>query len=162
MKLSSVRQSGFKEVILSLQALTQPLSGRPSFPRGFAHQPFGGGTSAMEERAQGCLGPKEQLQPVISPGLQVAHEFKEAEFAPVLLPQPGLQRWTERIGEQDEEHPAIEVTESADGGFSRESSQVEVTLPRLEDQFDVAVATHKSIPLVVQTRVYKLKRNMGQ
>jgi hypothetical protein len=34
------------------------------------------------------------------------------------------------------------------------------TFLRAEHEFDVAVATHKTIPLVVQTRVYKLKRNM--
>ena len=43
------------------------------------------------------------------------------------------------------------------GGQGR---QMQATFPGLEYQFDVAVATHKTIPLVVQTWVYKLKRNM--
>ena len=37
---------------------------------------------------------------------------------------------------------------------------MQATFPGLKYEFDVAVATHKSIPLVVQTRVYKLKRTM--
>jgi hypothetical protein len=40
--------------------------------------------------------------------------------------------------------------------------QRDILFERLVITLDVAVATHKRIPLVVQTRVYKLKRNMGR
>jgi hypothetical protein len=55
-----------------------------------------------------------------------------------------------------------EVTESAVSGFSWERGQLQITFPGFKDEFDVAVATHKTIDLVIHTQVYKLKRNRGK
>jgi hypothetical protein len=53
----------------------------------------------------------------------------------------------------------IDLAQDAPGLGTARAGEVAATFPHLEEQFDVAVATPKSIPLVVQTRVYKLKRN---
>src|SRR5262245_21249045 len=44
--------------------------------------------------------------------------------------------------------------------LTRTPAPAQLLLEQAKGLLDVAVATHKSIPLVVQTRVYKLKRNL--
>jgi len=50
----------------------------------------------------------------------------------------------------------------SDNSLGRRLCQRGILLQRLVITFDVAVATHKTIDLVVHTQVYKLKRDMSK
>ena len=63
---------------------------------------------------------KEGVEPALGSSLHRADELQEAEFSAVLLPQFSAERWRERVGQQDEEQPAIEITERAVRSFGRE------------------------------------------
>src|SRR5215475_1895583 len=76
--------------------------------------------------------------------------------------------WFDLLGTQPQQQ---QISHEGDGHRALHSpgvlsdlllSQPGHSLEFFEAEFDVAVATPKSIPLVVQTRVYKLKRNMGR
>ena len=138
------------------------MRGGAAFAGGFGHQPFSSGTSPVQEGAECRLGPQEPLPPLVGYGLEMADEFEQTQFSVFGLPQPRLQRGAEGVVEQNEEQAAVEITSGGLFGLGRQRGQMQIAFPGLKDQFDVAVATHKTIDLVVPTQVYKLKRDMGK
>src|SRR6266436_1897656 len=84
--LSSERHCKFNEVVLSMQTLVEALGGGAPFSGRFSHQPLGSGAGPVKERAESRRGLKEHLQPAVSKGLQMAHEFELAQFSPFLRP----------------------------------------------------------------------------
>ncbi len=69
--------------------------------------------------------------------------------------RPGVER---REQHADDGHG--ETQQDPGAALTPEVIKVGIDLQPAEEEFDVAVATHKTIDLVVHTQVYKLKRNM--
>jgi hypothetical protein len=91
------------------------LRGGAAFAGGFGHQPFSSGTSPVQEGAECRLGPQEYLQPLVGYGPEMPHEFEQTPFSVFRPPHPRLQGWAEGISEQNEEQPAIKITEGGSG-----------------------------------------------
>jgi hypothetical protein len=53
---------------------------------------------------------KKHLEPPIGYRLEIPDEFEQTQFAVLLSPQQGPQPRAERVIEQDEQQPAIELT----------------------------------------------------
>src|SRR5713226_3971852 len=92
----------------------------------------------------------------------MADEFEHTQFPFFLQPQGRPQLGAEGISEQNEQPAAIEITYRSVGCLGRHGRQMQRALPRFNNELDVAVATHKTIDLVVHPQVYKLKRDMGK
>ena len=110
MKLRSEFYCQLTEVGLGLKALAQPLGGGAACAGGFGHQPFRSHTSAGEEGAEVRRGLKERLEPPLGERLEMADEFEQTQFALLLAPDGRAQCGAEGVREQNEEHPAIEIT----------------------------------------------------
>jgi hypothetical protein len=78
---------------------------------------------------------QQRLEPVVGPGLEMGDEVEQTQFPRLLLPDGGAQGRTERGGQQEEQQAAIEGTERAVFCGRRERGQMQLTFPRLKDEF---------------------------
>ena len=80
---------------------------------------------------------KHRLEPRVSSGLEMADELEQTQFPLLLVPHGRPERGTEGIGQQDEQHAPVEITQRAMLGGCREHGQMKMALPRLEHEFDL-------------------------
>ncbi len=74
------------EVVLSRQTLAEVLSGGAAFAGRFGHHPLGSDAGPVKEGAEVGCGLKAQLEPAVSNGLQMPHEFEDTQCSPLLQP----------------------------------------------------------------------------
>jgi hypothetical protein len=67
----------------------------------------------------------------------MAHEFAQAQFALLLMPDGGAQGRTQHVGQQDKQHAPVEITQRAVLRGRGKRGEMKITFPRLEHQFDL-------------------------
>ena len=82
------------------------------YAHGFSHQPLSRGTQAGEKGCEVQRRLEQALEPRVGVGLAMADELEQTQLA-VLSPHPSPHRGDEGGGQEDQQHPAVEITERA-------------------------------------------------
>ena len=110
MKLSADSLHEDESFALVLQTVTEDLRRGPSFAHRLGRQTFGSPTGLLQEVVQFACRLKDGLEPARSQRLEMSCEFHETQFALVLQPQGRPRLRTQRIIQQNAEHPSIQIT----------------------------------------------------
>ena len=110
MKLSADSLHEDEGFALVLQTVTEDLRRGPSFAHRLGRQTFGSRTGPLQEVVQFACRLKDGLEPARSQRLEMSCEFQETQFALVLQPQGRPRLRTQRIIQQNAEHPSIQIT----------------------------------------------------
>ena len=110
MKLSADSLHEDESFALVLQTVTEDLRRGPSFAHRLGRQTFGSLTGLLQEVVQFACRLKDGLEPARSQRLEMSGEFQETQLALVLQPQGRPRLRTQRIIQQNAEHPSIQIT----------------------------------------------------
>ena len=110
MKLSADSLHEDESFALVLQTVTEDLRRGPSFAHRLGRQTFGSLTGLLQEVVQFACRLKDGLEPARSQRLEMSGEFQETQLALGLQPQGRPRLRTQRIIQQNAEHPSIQIT----------------------------------------------------